>query len=323
MKIYGNKLIKETIINMSEKDRMAHSFLICGEKGLGKKTIADWLAALLVCESAEKPCFACRSCHLASEHTHPDIIYAEHSGKLGGFSVDTVREICSDAYIKPNNGDRKIYIFTDADKITVQAQNSLLKLIEEPPDHAYFIFTVTDRNVILETIRSRVITLNAAPLSREELMEALAACGVSGADAEEAASVFGGNAGRCLEYISSDAMKTAVDLTKKVTDCIINRDEYGILKNLTDASADKDMFKTVIGMLDCIIRDALALRYDPGSMTGCYDRGARELSSGTTMNACERMHDALGKAYSLIDKNVNIKLIASVLCGEITAFRQL
>ena len=84
---------------MSQKDRMAHSFLICGEKGLGKKTIADWLAALLVCEGAEKPCFACRSCHLASEHTHPDIIYAEHRGKLGGFSVDTVREICSDAYI--------------------------------------------------------------------------------------------------------------------------------------------------------------------------------------------------------------------------------
>ena len=323
MKIYGNKLIKETILNMSQKDRMAHSFLICGEKGLGKKTIADWLAALLVCESAEKPCFACRSCHLASEHTHPDIIYAEHSGKLGGFSVDTVREICSDAYIKPNNGERKIYIFTDADKITVQAQNSLLKLIEEPPDHAYFIFTVTDRNVILETIRSRVITLSAAPVSREDTLAALAENGVSDSEANDAVSVFGGNIGKCLDYVKSDAMKSAVDLTKKVTDCIINRDEYGILKNLTDASADKDMFKTVIGMLDSIIRDALALRYDPDSMTGCYERGARELSSGTTLNACEKMHGALGKAYSLIDKNVNIKLIASVLCGEITAFRQL
>jgi DNA polymerase-3 subunit delta' len=323
MKIYGNKLIKETILNMSQKDRMAHSFLICGEKGLGKKNIADWLAALLVCEGAEKPCFACRSCHLASEHTHPDIIYAEHSGKLGGFSVDTVREICSDAYIKPNNGERKIYIFTDADKITVQAQNSLLKLIEEPPDHAYFIFTVTDRNVILETIRSRVITLSAAPVSREDTLAALAENGVSDSEANDAVSVFGGNIGKCLDYVKSDAMKSTVDLTKKVTDCIINRDEYGILKNLTDASADKDMFKTVIGMLDSIIRDALALRYDPDSMTGCYSSGARELSSGTTMNACEKMHEALGKAYSLIDKNVNIKLIASVLCGEITAFRQL
>ncbi len=323
MKIYGNKLIKETILNMSQKDRMAHSFLICGEKGLGKKTIADWLAALLVCESADKPCCTCRSCHLTLEHTHPDIIYAEHSGKLGGFSVDTVRNICSDAYIKPNNGDRKIYIFTDADKITVQAQNSLLKLIEEPPEYAYFIFTVSDRNVILETIRSRVITLNAAPVSREDTLAALAENGVSESEANEAAAVFGGNIGRCLDYVQSESMHTAVGLTKKVTDCIINRDEYGVLKNLTDASADKDMLRDVLEMLDRIIRDALAVRYCPDSITGCYSDGARGLSSGLTVTACEKIHQSLNRAHSLIDNNVNTKLIVSVLCGEIMTFRQL
>jgi DNA polymerase-3 subunit delta' len=242
---------------------------------------------------------------------------------MGGFSVDTVRNICSDAYIKPNNGDRKIYIFTDADKITVQAQNSLLKLIEEPPEYAYFIFTVSDRNVILETIRSRVITLNAAPVSREDTLAALAVNGVSESEANEAAAVFGGNIGRCLDYVQSESMHTAVGLTKKVTDCIINRDEYGVLKNLTDASADKDMLRDVLEMLDRIIRDALAVRYCPDSITGCYSDGARGLSSGLTVTACEKIHQSLNRAHSLIDNNVNTKLIVSVLCGEIMTFRQL
>lgn len=323
MKIYGNKLITETIQNMSEKNRMAHSFLIYGDRGLGKKTMADWLAAVLVCEDENKPCGMCRSCKNALSHAHPDIIYAEHSGKLGGFSVETVRNICADAYIKPNSSDRKIYLFTDADNITVQAQNSLLKLIEEPPPYAYFIFTASDRNVILETIRSRIISLSAEEVSREETLSALSEKGISENDALKAVSLFSGSIGKCLEYLDSDSMKTAVDLTKKITDCIINRDEYGVLRYLTDASADKGLLKSVLEMLDRIVRDALAVRYSPDSITGCYREGAQSLSSGLTVLACEKIHEAVNHAHSLTDKNVNIKLIASVLCGEIAAFRQL
>lgn len=323
MKIYGNRLLLDTVHNMSARDRTAHSFLIYGDSGLGKKTMADYIAALLVCENETGPCCACRSCTNALSHVHPDIIYAEHSGKMGGFSVETVRNICADAYIKPNNTDKKIYIFTDADNITVQAQNSLLKLIEEPPDYAYFIFTVSDRNIILETIRSRIISLAAAEVTRDETVTALTENGISEQDAREAAELFSGNIGRCLEYLQSDQMKNAVDLTKKTADCIINRDEYGTLRCLTEASADKALLKNVIEMLDRIVRDALAVRYLPDSITGCSRERAHSLSSGLTMHACEKIHEALARAHSLIDKNVNIKLIVSVLCGEIAAFRQL
>ena len=323
MKIYGNNLILNTFQNMMQKDRMAHSFLIYGESGLGKKTMASWLAMMLVCEKHNKPCGQCRSCKNAAEHIHPDIIYAEHSGKMGGFSVDTIRNISSDAYIKPNNTDRKIYIFTDADNITVQAQNSLLKLIEEPPEYAYFIFTVSDKNVILETIRSRIISLCAAKVSREETVAALAEHGISEEEAKNAAKIFNGNIGKCLEYIQSDSLKNTVDLTKKITDCIINRDEYGTLRFLTEASSDKSVLKSVLEMLNCIIRDALALRYLPDSFTGCCHEEAESLSAGLTANACGKIHEAIEHSYSLIDKNVNIKLIVSSLCGEISSLRQL
>ena len=323
MKIYGNDLVIQTFQNMLKNDRMAHSFLIYGEKGLGKKTMADYLAMMLVCENENKPCGICRYCKNAAAHIHPDIIYAEHSGKLGGFSVDTIRSICADVYIKPNNSDTKIYLFTDADNITVQAQNSLLKLIEEPPPYAYFIFTATDRNIILETIRSRIISLSASEVSRETAVKALQEKEISEEDAGKAVSVFGGNIGLCLEYLQDGELKSSVDLTKKITDCIINRDEYGLLKNLTDASADKNLLKSVLKMTDKIIRDALAVKYSENSISGCYADGAQILSGSLTVNACGRLHEAIDRAYSLIDKNINIKLMVSSLCGEISTCRQL
>lgn len=317
MKIYGNEHMIDTFQNMMKNDRMAHSFLIHGEKGLGKKLMADFLAMMLVCENDEKPCGNCRSCKNAAAHIHPDIIYAEHSGKLGGFSVETIRNICSDAYIRPNNSERKIYIFTDADNITVQAQNSLLKLIEEPPSYAYFIFTASYKNVFLETILSRIISLSAAETDRETALSALCSMGIPEETAKEAVINFGGNIGMCAEYANSHELRAAVDLTKKITDCIINRDEYGLLLHLTEASSGKELFRSVLSMLDKIIRDSLAARFSNESVIGCYRKGSAALSEGTTMLSCENIHDALNRAYSLIDRNVNAKLIAASLCGEI------
>ncbi len=322
MNIYGNEFIMSTFASMLQNDRMAHSFLIYGEKGLGKKQIADYLAMMLVCENeADKPCGNCRSCRSAADHCHPDIIYAEHSGKLNGFSVETIRNICSDVYVRPNNSDRKIYIFTDADAITVQAQNSLLKLIEEPPAYAYFIFTASSKNILLETILSRIISLSAAEVTDDVAREALVQRGISEDQAENAVRTFGGNIGMCIEYLQSDQIKNAVGLTKTVVDCIINRDEYKLLYSLTQASADKTLLRNIIGMLDKVFRDSLALKYSAEKTIGCYREGAGALADSLTMNSCMQLHSSCTEAALLIERNVNIKLIASMLCGRIISYR--
>lgn len=321
MKIYGNRHIIDTFNNMLINNRMAHSFLIYGERGLGRKQIAAYLSSMLVCESENKPCGLCRACKNANARIHPDIIYAEHSGKLGGFSVETVRNICSDVYIRPNNSDKKIYIFTDADNITIQAQNSLLKLIEEPPSYAYFIFTASSKNVFLETILSRIISLSVSETDKESTLKALAENGVPVDDAKEAIKSFGGNIGMCLEYINSEELRDCVSLTKKITDCIINRDEYGLLKLLTEASSDKELFKSILLMLDKIIRDGLALKFSNENFMGCYPEGSHYVCESFTMISCDNLHRVLTGSYSLVDRNVNIKLIASSLCGEIISVR--
>ncbi len=320
-KIYGNEHITDTFKNMLANQRMAHSFLIYGERGLGKKAIAQYLSMLLVCEADEKPCGICRPCRNTINQCHPDIIYAEHTGKLNGFSVDTVRGICSDAYIKPNNSDKKIYIFTDADNITVQAQNSLLKLIEEPPSYVYFIFTAESKNAFLETVLSRIISLNAAEVDNDTCCKVLVQSGISEENALKAIKCFGGNIGLCMEYISSEKLQSTVELTKSAIDCIINRDEYGLLKTLSSSDSDKSQLKSIITMLDKIIRDSLAAKFSQDSTISCYSEGAVMLADSLTMNSCEKMHSAFSKAFALADRNVNIKLIISSLCADIMICR--
>ena len=141
--LYGKKSLQTTLSRMASGERLAQSFLFYGDAGFGRKTVAHWFSALLLCEHPEngQPCGHCKSCHNLQKDCHPDLILVPHSGKLGGFSVETVRQICSSVSIPPNNGSRKVYLFLDCDQMDDRAQNLLLKQLEEPPAYAFFLFT--------------------------------------------------------------------------------------------------------------------------------------------------------------------------------------
>ena len=115
-RFYGNAQVQETLHQMLKRDRAAHGFLFYGEAGLGKKTLAKRFLAELLCTGAEKPCGVCKSCRMLADGVHPDVRFVEHSGKRGGFSVDTVREVCMDLASPPNEGDAKCYVFGDCDQ---------------------------------------------------------------------------------------------------------------------------------------------------------------------------------------------------------------
>ena len=174
MKLYGNKYFTGTVQSMLKSGRLAHCFIIFGEKGVGKKTAAGYLAKALVCTGEEeRPCGRCRACRLAEENAHPDIIFPETAGKLNTYNIETVREVRSGAYVKPNDGNAKAYIFRDADNIKLPAQNALLKIIEEPPEFAYFIFTASSKSAFLRSFQELFLlgSLPAASISAVQLWE--------------------------------------------------------------------------------------------------------------------------------------------------------
>lgn len=319
-KIYGNKFALQTFEAMFRSGRIPHSFLIYGEKGLGKKMLSNYLAAALLCEKHNgNPCGECHSCKIVMKNIHPDIIYPEQSGKLNTYTVEICRHVCADAFIAPNNGNYKVYIFADADNIQLPAQNSLLKIIEEPPEFVYFIFTASFRDVFLPTILSRVTCIGASICSEDECKAVLTMRGYDQEHIENAIEVFGGNVGMCLKYLENEELQTITALTKQAADSIINRDEYSLLKILSASELkDRQLSVTFLEMLDRIIRDSALLRYDESSsIIGCYHKGALKLSEKISAKTAEKIHKYLNQAAADIKSNVNSVLLMSALCGEI------
>lgn len=316
-KIYANQLAMDTINSMMENNRLAHSFLIFGDNGLGKKSIAEYFAMKMLCENkTDTPFGKCRACRNIRNHVHPDVIWVEHSGKLQGFSAETIRNICSEAFVTPATAERKIYIFADADQITVQAQNSLLKLIEEPPDFTYFIFTAKDKNSFLATIISRVIAIGVSECSEEECRTALAEKGFAQDDINDAVNCFPGNIGMCIDYLQNEKMQTCVKLTRRAVSAIINRNEYELLKTFSAFENDRDMAKFSLSLLDKQFRDASTVRF-VRNFTGCCHEEALKMSDKLTVKSCNKLHSLISDAFMRIESNVSLKLVLSALCGEI------
>ena len=122
----GNERLKEGLSAALGKNRLSHCYLITGPKGSGKKSLALLLAAAMQCREKERPCLRCTSCRKVLSGIHPDVITVKKQKDRKTLGVDTVRDICADLYIRPNEGEKKIYIFPDGKEITPQAQNALL-----------------------------------------------------------------------------------------------------------------------------------------------------------------------------------------------------
>ncbi|MDE6834635.1 MAG: DNA polymerase III subunit delta' [Ruminococcus sp.] len=321
-KIYGNNLLISNLCNMKKFGRTAHTVLFYGEKGTGKKLLAELYTSLLMCRNPVEnmPCGICSICRNIQAHGHPDVTYVETSGKSGGYSVDTARKICSDAFIKPNNNTAcKVYIFRDCHNMDVRTQNTLLKIIEEPPDYVYFIFTSETKADFLPTIISRCICFGVSPCTEEQAEKSLLESGFNKQAIGKAIECFHGNIGMCTEYIQNENLRQQVDLTKMLTDSIIIKDEYKLDTILYTLGKDRYAVKTVLTMLDKIIRDSAVLIHNPDADNiGCYRMGAIKLSYILTSRKAEKIHNSIERAWHTIECNVNINLALTALCAEIT-----
>ncbi len=145
-------------------DRLSHAYILTGS---GAPALSKRIAAAAVCDaSSGRPCGRCRHCRKAAAGIHPDIITISRLEDKAGILVDQARNLRADAYVVPNEADRKVYIIDPADKMNPQAQNALLKVLEEPPSAVIFLLVASNPNLLLETVRSRCVLLS--DVSEEE-----------------------------------------------------------------------------------------------------------------------------------------------------------
>ena len=137
--------------------RLAHAYLITGRD---RETLAGTLAAALVCTGDAPPCGACTACRKTAQGIHPDVVKLDPEGE--GLKAEDVRALRSDAWIRPNEAAHKVYILCHSELLNQTGQNILLKLIEEGPAYAAFLFLTPNPELLLPTVRSRCETLRAA-----------------------------------------------------------------------------------------------------------------------------------------------------------------
>jgi len=152
---------------MQKTNNFSHAYIISGEDEL-TLAAAHTLAAAMLCETGgAKPCGACRHCEKSQRGIHPDISVTAHQTDSRGqekreIYIDQIRAIVSDAHIMPNEADKKVYIIQNADTMNIAAQNALLKCLEEPPRHTALILTAKNAQALLETVRSRCVSISCA-----------------------------------------------------------------------------------------------------------------------------------------------------------------
>jgi DNA polymerase-3 subunit delta' len=152
-------------------DYLSHAYIVVGTEEKDRNGLADRLAAAIVCRAdGLRPCMCCPDCRKAMRGVHPDIIYVKREDGRREFTVDRMRGLKKDAVILPNEAAKKVYVIREADTMNAMAQNAMLKLLEEPPDHTAFVLTAENISLLLPTVRSRCVTLSVTSMPADDDM---------------------------------------------------------------------------------------------------------------------------------------------------------
>ena len=169
--IIGNEKNKELLKNIIDTNSIAHSYMFIGQESVGKLLFAKEFAKALLCTNEKKPCNNCKSCIEFNTSNNPDFNILEPDGK--SIKIEQIRELVKNVYEKPIVSNKKVYIINDSNLMTKEAQNSLLKTLEEPPEYVTIILISSNENLFLPTIKSRCTKLLFSKLNDEDLKSIL------------------------------------------------------------------------------------------------------------------------------------------------------
>lgn len=316
--IIGNDMIKDHFKKAIENNKISHAYILTGEAGTGRKSIANAFSMALLCERGGKePCMVCHSCKQVLSGNHPDLIYVKHE-KPNSIGVDDIREQINDTImIRPYSSYYKIYIVDEAEKMTVQAQNALLKTIEEPPSYAVIILITTNQEAFLPTILSRCVQLKLKPLKdftvKSYLVEHL---GVAEKEAEICAAFARGNLGKAIHLASSDEFK---ELYYKMMALVKNVDSMDIVDLMDRIREIKELNFDISEMLDMLqlwYRDVLMFKVTK-DMNLLIFKDEYKTINGMGQNVgydgLEKILEAIETCRTRLNANVNMELAMELL----------
>lgn len=266
----------KTVNTLDTNGRLPHAIVIESNDKDKSLELAKFLSMYAVCRAENKPCGECDQCHKASATAHADIKYAYPEKKSKTYSIEQMRDIASDSYIRPNEANAKVYIFEEADnRLSVIAQNSFLKLLEEPPKNVYFIMMCENAQKLLITILSRCTVIK---LKSETKFD-----------------------------------ESSVGKAQSIVKSILSSREYDLLLAVNEL-CDKESADEILSAVKLILRDGLAIL--SGADAVFDKELGRSIASRFTRGKIIQMIELTEDTKIKIKQNININLLTTGLCGE-------
>ncbi len=305
-RLYGNEKFKRELKELSKSGKIPQAIIIEGEKGLGRHIAAGLVAAAAICEGENPPCLKCNNCRLATELGHSDIRVFKPEKKT--FTVDLAREARSFSHIKPLTAKRSVLILENTETMNNEAQNSLLKVLEEPPETAVFILITENASLFLPTVLSRCTVMSLYPVSEEEAYSYLSQkTDFSEEEILSAVSAGEGNIGKAVSLLSDKTGVEYKSLADRFYTSFCENDLVNLLKTAYSAERSEGI-ETVLSMLYERLFSALKHSVTFGG----------EISDKALLSAAESVKYAL----TLLKINANKSLVLNTMCYELKKARE-
>ena len=296
-----NKRAQETLAAFVNGGRFPHALLLEGPEGSGRRTFAREIAAALFCRGEHKPCGSCNQCRKVLEQNHPDVEYYGGDGSRRSFHIDTIRQLRQNAWLLPGEAPCRVCVLCGAENMTDQAQNALLKILEEPPEHTVFILTAENRAMLLPTILSRVQTIRLEPLTPVEILPVLRErCPDQPGEKLEWAAETADTIGQALALLADESLQKHAQLAQRMLELLCNGSEYDLLTAVEPVSRKREDLLEVCTQLRQLLTAELT-------------RAASGGESRFSTRRITRMLEALDDLLPRVLQNGNTLLLSTLL----------
>ena len=313
--IIGHNDIVKHFKSSIELGKVSHAYILNGEKGVGKKTLVSVVTKSLQCETGEPdPCGKCKSCLQAESGNQPDIIWITHE-KPNVISVDEIRQqIVNDISLKPYSSRYKIYVVPDAQLMNAQAQNAILKTLEEPPEYAIIILLTSNLDKILPTIISRCIVLNFKPVEPLSVMEYLVSnLGVDAAKARFCTDFAQGNLGKAVRLAISPDYQELKDESVRLLSHIHEMEMDDIIRAVKRMSKYKLDATDYIDIMTMWFRDILMVKISNSPNKIIFKDEYSVMKKQAGCISYEQILEAMEKLKVRLEANVNFDIAMELM----------
>ncbi len=315
--IKGN--VSEHLREEMNSSRVVHAYLFTGAKGTGKRTMLRICAQTLLCTEKDKPCGMCASCIRFENGTHPDVITLTADEGKKTISVQNVRDLIDKLSVKPYESTRHVVIVPQAEQLTTEAQNALLKTLETPPGSDVFLMATSMLRQILPTIISRSRVIRFGALNEDEAVAALQEKGIETERAKLLSRLSQGCIGKALEINQSAAWWELRDKVYKAVEQLRDvRDIAPACSILNDYKSDSG---DILDMLELLARDMMVVQTTDSFSGNIIQTDKTDFISRQTTSGMELLKSVI-EARKMLNSNVAWQSVLEMLLFGIIRNRQ-